>query len=344
MGDWFGNIVSSVSETLSTVGTDLQEFVQTVQTDTSETVTDTVAVLNEKTAEKDGFSLDALTGAVEGVVGTIKSGLREDGSASERRGTHQKDGNSAPVSYDRAEVQLKEVQHSRKTYLDEPADQEAFVTWSEGFDMSLKTEDITKLLSSDDVIRKLHTELVPHKVAYNSFWLRYYFSLHMLKEAENRRDALVRKIGEDDDKDDLEFADWDDAGDDKVSTEEVHESTEGTTSELSDQPKDNVSESVTDVKNNENADVKENTSVSEGSEVSSDNEIVVVQTQDATPSTETGETKSGNHQDPTPVEELQTSNKEEQHSSEIEEKDSEKEKNAGEGDADDDDEDWDKWE
>lgn len=70
----------------------------------------------------------------------------------------------------------------------EPADQEAFVTWSEGFDMSLKTEDITKvsvltsylgflvvflkLLSSDDVIRKLHTELVPHKVILQAIRLK----------------------------------------------------------------------------------------------------------------------------------------------------------------------------
>ena len=59
---------------------------------------------------------------------------------------------------------------------------------------------------------KFHSALIPAKVSYNVFWHRYFFSLHGLKLAEDKRLALVARIGADDGVDDDDFDDWDDDG------------------------------------------------------------------------------------------------------------------------------------
>jgi len=212
LGSVVGTLSASVTEALAGLEDDIKEFVDTVKTDTSETVQDTVAAVKEATDE-DGLSLKSLSGAVEGVAANIGSGLREDGTSTDRR--RKRSDPLGTVSYDRAEAQLIAIQRDRNTYLSDPeGDPVEYTEWTEGCDLNERTEEITKLLSTDDVIRKLHSELVPKKISYNVFWHRYFYSLHRLKAAGDRRQELVRAFEEDVD-DQLEFDDdWGDGGDD----------------------------------------------------------------------------------------------------------------------------------
>ena len=58
--------------------------------------------------------------------------------------------------YDRAEAQLRAVQRNRKTYLNEPeGDQDAYHAWCDQFDLHACTEEISQLLSTDEMVQKL---------------------------------------------------------------------------------------------------------------------------------------------------------------------------------------------
>eukprot|EP00729_Bicosta_minor_P010299 gene10299-10744_t len=193
--------VSGVGEqltgALASVSGDLQEFVDTVQTDTSETVTEIQTAIEEGAASDQGITLSTVSGAMGNIVGSISSGLREDGTATDR-GRRNKGGRSGdgdgPVTYDRAEAQLRAVQRDRKTYLTDPqGDEDAYHAWCEQFDLHARTEEISQLLSTDEVVQKLHAELIPGKVSYNLFWHRYFYSIHGLKVAEDKRLALQQQ-------------------------------------------------------------------------------------------------------------------------------------------------------
>jgi len=170
LGSVVGTLSASVTEALAGLEDDIKEFVDTVKTDTSETVQDTVAAVKEATDE-DGLSLKSLSGAVEGVAANIGSGLREDGTSTDRR--RKRSDPLGTVSYDRAEAQLIAIQRDRNTYLSDPeGDPVEYTEWTEGCDLNERTEEITKLLSTDDVIRKLHSELQPELQPVSLCWLK----------------------------------------------------------------------------------------------------------------------------------------------------------------------------
>jgi len=85
------------------------------------------------------------------------------------------------------------LQTELSTYCTEPTDLEDFATWKQQFKVSNITDDISRVLASNDKIREIHTKLVPVAVSYTDFWERYFYKLNKLNQEEERRAALVKR-------------------------------------------------------------------------------------------------------------------------------------------------------
>eukprot|EP00041_Stephanoeca_diplocostata_P034379 m.1170115 g.1170115 ORF g.1170115 m.1170115 type:complete len:191 (-) comp24510_c0_seq11:6002-6574(-) len=116
----------------------------------------------------------------------------------------------APLGETREEAQARELRHDPTTYTAEPEDP-TYGTWKNSFDLDDRVTEVSTLLSTDGTLRRLHAKLVPRKVSYNQFWARYFFAMHLLKMQGQKRQALLDRIGRDDDSaadQDDGFADW----------------------------------------------------------------------------------------------------------------------------------------
>ncbi|XP_004297011.1 PREDICTED: BSD domain-containing protein 1 [Fragaria vesca subsp. vesca] len=103
--------------------------------------------------------------------------------------------------YSRFEAQVRAIQSSVSTYLEEPEDSESYREWKLGFVMEAKAEEIANLMRENGVIGEIHEEIVPGKVDDGSFWSRYFYRVYKLKEVEDARDKLVKRAisGEEED-------------------------------------------------------------------------------------------------------------------------------------------------
>eukprot|EP00730_Choanoeca_flexa_P016644 TRINITY_DN7913_c0_g1_i1.p1 TRINITY_DN7913_c0_g1~~TRINITY_DN7913_c0_g1_i1.p1 ORF type:complete len:627 (+),score=200.90 TRINITY_DN7913_c0_g1_i1:62-1882(+) len=208
---WFGSFVNSVShsvqEAVATVSTDLNEFVGTIQHDTAEAVDATREQIRERSQAQDGSVTGNVKATMAGLAAAITATIRKKSNEASRSGTRSK--SEQPSSAD--VLQLKSI------CMHAPVDDEHFDMWLEGFDTEHHAAEITSLMSDDDTVRKLHTELVPKAVSYRDFWARLFYHWHQAKVQEERRAALLQRMSQQDNDandDDLSFADWDD--DDEV--------------------------------------------------------------------------------------------------------------------------------
>lgn len=104
---------------------------------------------------------------------------------------------------------------------------------AEAFNADSKTTEIAELLKAyPNTLTKLMNDIVPVKVAYNTFWYRYFRHEADLKQAEKRRREL-QKDKEDDDDDDFT---WDD--DDEEDSNQTNAGAEQTEPEAGPQSDD----------------------------------------------------------------------------------------------------------
>ncbi|KAM1923593.1 hypothetical protein ACFX15_021478 [Malus domestica] len=95
--------------------------------------------------------------------------------------------------YSRFEAQVRAVQSNLNTYLEEPEDLESYGSWKLGFVLDEKAEEVENLMRENGVIGEIYGEIVPGKVDSESFWSRYFYRVHKLKEAEEARAKLVNR-------------------------------------------------------------------------------------------------------------------------------------------------------
>ncbi|XP_068325684.1 protein DOS2-like [Pyrus communis] len=114
--------------------------------------------------------------------------------------------------YSRFDAQVRAVQSNLNTYLEEPEDLESYGSWKLGFVLDEKVEEVENLMRENGGLGEIYAEIVPGKVDSESFWSRYFYRVHKLKEAEEARAKLVNRaiLGEEED---LSW-DFDDDGDD----------------------------------------------------------------------------------------------------------------------------------
>ncbi|KAK6913851.1 BSD domain [Dillenia turbinata] len=96
-------------------------------------------------------------------------------------------------SYCRFEMQVRNLQGEFSTYNEEPEDLEEFRKWKLGFELGEMGEELENLFEENDVIEEYYNKLVPGVIDRETFWSRYFFRVHKLRQVEDARANLVKR-------------------------------------------------------------------------------------------------------------------------------------------------------
>eukprot|EP01018_Ginkgo_biloba_P026986 Gb_37621 [translate_table: standard] len=95
--------------------------------------------------------------------------------------------------YSRFEAQIRAMQLDSNTYCEEPEDIEDYEAWKSGFRLEDREEEVEILCKENVFMEEVNSRLVPKTVDYETFWTRYFYRLHKLKQAEEARADLVKR-------------------------------------------------------------------------------------------------------------------------------------------------------
>lgn len=95
--------------------------------------------------------------------------------------------------YSRFDAQVRAVQCDLNTYLEE-SKEEDLEEWKLGFVLEEKGKEIEDLIRENPVIEEIYGNIVPTRVDKESFWIRYFYRVHKLKQAEEARAKLVKRV------------------------------------------------------------------------------------------------------------------------------------------------------
>lgn len=163
------------------------------------------------------------------------------------------DGESADgLPRTRFEQRLQELQANPDTYCKPASDMEAFKKWGEEFNLDDVENQCKRILRKHETIADLYVKVVPDMVEENTFWMRYFYSKHVLEVEEERRRKLIEQAetavenGHDDD-DGWGDDDWDDVDD--VEETKLKKSTSEKESDVTEDAKSNevVEQSIAEV-------------------------------------------------------------------------------------------------
>ena len=102
---------------------------------------------------------------------------------------------SLDVKYSRFDAQVHALQSDLDTYCSEPEDKVDYEKWKlGGLVMDEKKEEIERLITENGVIRDIYNEVVPNRVDDESFWSRYFYRMLKLKQTEEARALLVKRV------------------------------------------------------------------------------------------------------------------------------------------------------
>ena len=119
--------------------------------------------------------------------------------------------------YSRFDAQVRAVQCDLNTYLEEPKEED-LEEWKLGFVLEEKGKEIEDLIRENPVIEEIYGNIVPTRVDKESFWIRYFYRVHKLKQAEEARAKLVKRVISRGEEEDLSW-DFDDDDDDEQNGE-----------------------------------------------------------------------------------------------------------------------------
>ncbi|XP_023514149.1 uncharacterized protein LOC111778505 [Cucurbita pepo subsp. pepo] len=122
--------------------------------------------------------------------------------------------NSVSKPYSRFDAQVRSIQGDTATYCDEPEDVDDYEKWKSQFVLSDRSEEIESLFEENGALDNIHKKVVPSVVDDETFWYRYFYKVHKLKQAEKVRVNLVKRAIADEEEEDLSW-DVDDDDDDE---------------------------------------------------------------------------------------------------------------------------------
>ncbi|ORX82907.1 hypothetical protein K493DRAFT_342119 [Basidiobolus meristosporus CBS 931.73] len=176
----------------------------------------------------------------------------------------EEDSSKKIIIMDRKEVQLSLIRLKEETYLSDPTteenadaeDVEKFKQFSETFEVTDYTDEISELLKANPELQELMQQIVPTHVPYEKFWLRYYFRVFEIDEKEEKRKQLVNDAAvnneeeelfnwDDDDDENENENDNDDADQAKSEAQESQEKSEDTEQKQDDTPHTSDKEEIT---------------------------------------------------------------------------------------------------
>ncbi|XP_042476505.1 BSD domain-containing protein 1-like [Macadamia integrifolia] len=126
--------------------------------------------------------------------------------------------------YSRFEVQVQAVQTDVNTYCGEPEDLDDFNKWKSGFVLEEKAEEIETLCRENGVMEGIYVTLVPSAVDHEIFWSRYFYRIYKLKQVEDARANLVKRVISKEEEEDLSW-DVDDDDDETIGSADAKVST-----------------------------------------------------------------------------------------------------------------------
>ncbi|KAG6483649.1 BSD domain-containing protein 1-A-like [Zingiber officinale] len=107
--------------------------------------------------------------------------------------------------YNRFEMLLLVIQSDVSTFSEDPEDTDAFSKWRLEFDLAMKKEEMENLCNENDTLDGFLNKLVPSVVDYDTFWYRYFYKVHKLKQAEDARAELVKRVISREEEEDLSW-------------------------------------------------------------------------------------------------------------------------------------------
>ncbi|XP_041000987.1 BSD domain-containing protein 1-like [Juglans microcarpa x Juglans regia] len=128
-----------------------------------------------------------------------------------RRSTSSNSQRSDMKPYSRFDAQVRSIQGDMNTYLEEPEDVDRYNQWKLGFLLEEKVEEIEKLIGQNGVIGEIYGKVVPSRIDRETFWSRYFYRVHKLKQVEDARAKLVKRAISGEEEEDLSW-DSDDEG------------------------------------------------------------------------------------------------------------------------------------
>ncbi|CAI9761430.1 unnamed protein product [Fraxinus pennsylvanica] len=148
--------------------------------------------------ESVGHALDGVLKSTADIISQGKESLLS-GSDGESE-TPDINKSSSSGRYSRFDAQLNAIQSDVNTFSKDPEDLEEYQKWKLGFTLVEKSNDVEGLIGEMGVLESLYKRLVPSTVDHDTFWCRYFYKVHKLKQQESVRANLVKRaISVDDD-------------------------------------------------------------------------------------------------------------------------------------------------
>lgn len=197
-----------------------------------------------------GTAIDELGSSVmKGTAEIIAQG--RDAILAEGHDSDSSESNPNPSSkpYSRFESQVRAIQSDPSTYCDEPEDSDDYLKWKLGF--ALEEREIEEVIRENgSAIDGVYERVVPGSVDRETFWCRYFYKVHKLKQAEGLRANLAMKRaipGEEDEDLSWDVDDDDHEEDSKANREKIGQEEESKMEPKSDEEKKSEEEEEEDV-------------------------------------------------------------------------------------------------
>ncbi|XP_015694752.2 BSD domain-containing protein 1 [Oryza brachyantha] len=240
-GGWgFGGLLKTLTSQSETVleayRRDLAEFGTGLRRETE--ALREAAARAAKDLPAHAHALDGLADIVAQGKDAIAQVAAAAGSSAAPASGHSDGGESDPssasgqVRYSRFEAQLRALQSDPATFTADPEDADDFAAWRAGFSVDERNGEIEALCYESDVLEGMVDRLVPSSVENEVFWARYFYRVHKLKQQEDARSKLVKRVfAAEEDEEDLSW-DVDDDDDDDEEQHRVEVQEEGSKQEL----------------------------------------------------------------------------------------------------------------
>ncbi|KAF0906445.1 hypothetical protein E2562_011441 [Oryza meyeriana var. granulata] len=237
-GGWgFGGLLKTLTSQSETVleayRRDLAEFGTGLRRET-EALRD-AAARAARDLPAHAHALDGLADIVAQGKDAIAQVAAAAGSSAAPGPGHSDGGDSEPssasgqVRYSRFEVQLRALQSDPATFTADPEDADDFAAWRAGFSVDERNGEIEALCYESDVLEGMVDRLVPSSVESEVFWARYFYRVHKLKQQEDARAKLVKRVfAAEEDEEDLS---WEVDDEDEEEQQRVEAQEEGSKQE-----------------------------------------------------------------------------------------------------------------
>lgn len=209
----FGGLVKSIATKSESVieiyRRDLDEFGAGLKKETAvlaDAIKDLPAPI--ESLEYVGHAIDGLGSSVwKGTVEVIAQGKdafladEGDGYSSDA----QRAGSNTAGRFSRFEVQVCAIQSDPSTYCEDPEDLGEFGLWRKEVSLEEKAAEIESLAGAGGAMEAVYGKLVPNVVDHETFWWRYFYKIHKLKQAEDARASLVKRAIAGDEEEELSW-------------------------------------------------------------------------------------------------------------------------------------------